>query len=77
MCRQLGFPGVVTALSYSAFGEGSGPIFMSHVQCVGTENTLQQCQYRDWVQSKLVTGYEVGVICKTHKTRLNDNGKLL
>ena len=77
VCRQLGFPGVITALSYSAFGEGPGPILMSRVQCVGAENTLQQCQYRDWVKSSLATGNEVGVICKTHEFRLNKGGKLL
>ena len=77
MCRQLGFPGVITALSYSAFGEGSGPILTYLIQCVGTENTLQQCQYRDWVNSPLATGNEVGVICKTHEFRLNKGGKLL
>lgn len=75
VCRQLGFPGVITALSYSAFGEGSGPVQMSDVHCVGTENTLQQCQYHDGLYSTSNSGSEVGVICKTHDFDPDDNGK--
>ena len=77
VCRQLGFPGVVTALSYSAFGDSPGPSLMSRVQCAGTENSLQQCQYRDWVKSPSAKGYQVGVICKTHEFPLNKGGKSL
>ncbi|XP_068745103.1 neurotrypsin-like isoform X6 [Montipora capricornis] len=64
VCRQLGFPGVITALNYSPFGVGSGPVVMSEVQCVGTEKTLQQCQYSDMVNSR--GRYGVGVVCKSH-----------
>ncbi|KAL9984306.1 hypothetical protein ACROYT_G006582 [Oculina patagonica] len=66
VCRQLGFPGVITALRQSSFGEGSGPVVMSYVKCSGTEKTLQQCQYRDWPNSWIESNREVGVICKTH-----------
>ncbi|XP_068710420.1 scavenger receptor cysteine-rich type 1 protein M160-like isoform X2 [Montipora foliosa] len=38
---------------------------MSEVQCVGTEKTLQQCQYHDMVNSYLRGRYGVGVVCKT------------
>ncbi|XP_068745092.1 scavenger receptor cysteine-rich type 1 protein M130-like [Montipora capricornis] len=72
VCRQLGFPGVITALSWSAFGEGSGPVVMSDVQCAGTEKTLQQCQYRDMVDSYLGDLYGVGVVCKTHSFYSSD-----
>ncbi|KAL9984311.1 hypothetical protein ACROYT_G006587 [Oculina patagonica] len=65
VCRQLGFPGVITALKQSSFGEGSGPVVMSNVQCTGTEKTLQQCQYDDWPKSDIYSDREVGVICKT------------
>ena len=75
MCRQLGFPEAITAVRYSAFGEGSGPVLMSGVQCLGTEKTLQQYSYRDWVNSNLRPGYEVGVICKTFNLQPGNNGK--
>ena len=75
VCRQLGFPEAITAVGYSAFGEGSGPVLMSSVRCRGTEKTLQRCSYQDWVDSDLSPGYEVGVICKTFNLQPDNNGK--
>ena len=75
VCRQLGFPQAITAVSYSAFGEGSGPVIMSRVQCLGTENTLQQCQFRDWIKNYMNTGREVGVICQTHDFYSDNSGE--
>ena len=75
VCRQLGFPEAITAVGYSAFGEGSGPVLMSGVRCLGTEKTLQRCSYQDWVDSDLSPGYEVGVICKTFNLQPDNNGK--
>ena len=75
VCRQLGFLEAITAVEYSAFGEGSGPVLMSDVRCLGTEKTLQQCSYKDWVDSNLSPGYEVGVICKTFNLQPDNNGK--
>ncbi|XP_078359381.1 neurotrypsin-like [Oculina patagonica] len=71
VCRQLGFPRAITALSYSSFGEGSGPALMFNVQCTGREKTLQQCQYvddSDMIKSEIGDGrgHGVGVICKKH-----------
>ena len=77
MCRQLGFPEAITAVGTSAFGEGSGPVLMSGVRCLGTEKTLQRCSYQDWVNSDLGPGYEVGVICKTFNFQPDNNGKQL
>ena len=74
---QLGFPGVVTALKYSPFGEGSGPVLMSYVSCTGSEKTLQQCQYRGWLESNVWEGREAGVICKTHELDTDVRGKYL
>ena len=75
MCRQLGFREAITSVGYSAFGEGSGPVLMSGVRCLGTEKTLQQCSYRDWVNSYPWPGYEVGVICKPFNLQPDNNGE--
>ena len=75
VCRQLGFPDAITAVRYSAFGEGSRPVLMSGVRCLGTEKTLQQCSYQNWINSNLRPGYEVGVICKTFNSQPGNNGK--
>ena len=75
VCRQLGFPEAITALPYSEFGEGSGPVVMSDVQCLGTEKTLQQCSYRDWLNSHRTAKFDAGVICKTFNVQPDNNGK--
>ena len=64
VCRQLGFAGIITALNY--LPSGSVPIVMSRIQCVGTEKSLQQCQYNDFVNSDLYSNRDVGVVCKPH-----------
>lgn len=75
VCRQLGFRGVTTALRYSSFGEGSGPVLMSNVQCTGNEKTIQQCQYDDWVTNDVGNDREVGVICETPDFAADVSGK--
>ena len=40
VCRQLGFPEAITAVGYSAFGEGSGPVLMSDVRCLASNSPI-------------------------------------
>ena len=48
VCQSLGL-GVATAAKSSAyFGEGSGDIWLSDVNCTGTESNLLECDYRGW-----------------------------
>ena len=44
VCRQLGFlPQGAQALGSAFFGEGTGPILLDAVRCVGTEDRLADC----------------------------------
>ncbi|XP_061869841.1 antigen WC1.1-like [Colius striatus] len=43
-CRQLGCGPAVAALPEAAFGEGTGPVWLEKVECLGTEVALQHCR---------------------------------
>ena len=43
VCRQLGFESSGTAIGSAGFGQGSGPILLDSVTCIGSESTLASC----------------------------------
>ena len=43
VCRQLGFGSSGTPYYSAYFGEGSGPILLDNVTCIGSESTLANC----------------------------------
>ncbi|XP_072013307.1 uncharacterized protein [Amphiura filiformis] len=65
VCRQLGFPyGDVEAHRYAAFGPGTGEIWMDNVDCVGSEDYLNECSYNGWGIHNCVHTRDASVICK-------------
>ena len=65
VCRQLGFSSEgARSLSQAVFGQGSGPILLDDVRCVGTESRLADCP-ADSIGSHNCGHYEdAGVSCK-------------
>ncbi|KFV62824.1 Antigen WC1.1, partial [Dryobates pubescens] len=63
VCRQLGCGSALEAHWLAHFGPGSGPIWMSHVNCVGTESALSDCPHRGWGQHDCLHFWDVGVTC--------------
>ena len=45
VCRQLGYPNAVAALSSAHNGQGSPPIWFDGVQCLGNELDLFECMH--------------------------------
>ena len=43
VCRQLGYGSYGYSYGGAIFGQGSGPIWLDNVVCVGTESTLASC----------------------------------
>ena len=43
VCRQLGFGSSGSSYSRAYFGQGSGPIWLNYVTCVGNESMLLSC----------------------------------
>ncbi|XP_071842198.1 uncharacterized protein [Apostichopus japonicus] len=70
VCRQLGFPGVISAPGVASFGEGSGEIHMDDVECTGDESNLLSC--RHLVIDNCGHGEDAGVVCST--VLLGDEG---
>ena len=45
VCRQLGYPDAVAALTSAHYGEGTVPILLSNVSCAGHESNLIMCRH--------------------------------
>ena len=69
VCRQLGFLDG-KAQYRAAFGERPGVIWLSNMNCIGEETSLDQCQHRGWrnVDQQCDHGDDVGVVCGNRGT---------
>ena len=63
VCRQLGFPGVVSAPTNARFGPGSGQIWLDDVACSGRESSIIYCRHRGWGSHNCDHSEDASVIC--------------
>ncbi|XP_022110410.1 deleted in malignant brain tumors 1 protein-like [Acanthaster planci] len=70
-CRQLGFPGAVTATSQASYGRGSGPILLDDLLCNGNEANLEDCPHRGIGVHNCGHNEDAGVVCSP-RVRLVD-----
>ena len=63
MCRQLGFPGALRATYSATFGEGTGPILLDDVECIGTETNIGECDYLSVGENNCGHEKDAGVVC--------------
>ena len=56
--------GSVTYTTSSQFGQGTGPILMSVVECSGNESNLLDCSYQPFPYSICSHSYDVGIKCE-------------
>ncbi|XP_041453692.1 deleted in malignant brain tumors 1 protein-like [Lytechinus variegatus] len=63
VCQILGLGDTGIALSYAAFGEGSGSIILDNVQCEGTETDLFACPNNGPNIHNCVHNEDAGVSC--------------
>ena len=65
VCRQLGFPRALEAVSSAAFGPGVDPILLDNLECKGDEETLAECSHFGVGQHDCGHHEDAGVICGT------------
>ncbi|XP_038073143.1 deleted in malignant brain tumors 1 protein-like [Patiria miniata] len=64
VCRQLGFYGYNLSVRSAYFGEGTGPILIDYVGCLGNEHRLSDCAFEGW--GVLANhALDAGVLCQT------------
>ena len=65
VCRQLGFPGVISSSCCAIFGQGTGPIWLDDVRCTGNETSLSSCPRGGWGDHTYCGHYQdAGVNCQ-------------
>ncbi|NWS63925.1 DMBT1 protein, partial [Chunga burmeisteri] len=63
VCRQLGCGTAMSAPGLSGFGQGSGPIWLDGVSCLGTEATLAECPVKPWGHHACNHVEDASVVC--------------
>ena len=46
VCRQLGFRYALNAYRNARYGQGTGPILLDRVRCMGSESSLFSCGHK-------------------------------
>ncbi|XP_047229732.1 deleted in malignant brain tumors 1 protein-like [Girardinichthys multiradiatus] len=63
VCRQLGCGLPQTAFIGARFGEGTGPIWLTNVGCLGKEDGLTDCSHSGFGMNSCGHAEDAGVIC--------------
>ena len=63
VCKQLGFLDAISAVGSATFGQGSGPIQLDDLHCVGNEYALAYCSAKPIQQHDCYHFEDAGVRC--------------
>lgn len=66
VCRQLGIGGVAKGWTGAHFGSGTGPIYLTAVECTGNELALEQCPHSIWGPHHCEHSQQAGVSCNPY-----------
>ena len=70
VCRQLGFYSSVRAYkSAHRFGQGTGPIWLSTLSCLGNESSLTDCARFSFGTKNCTHSDDAGVNCAYYSDR--------
>ena len=63
VCRQLGFPFALNAYGRARYGQGTGPILLDDVSCLGNESSLFSCSHGGLENHNCAHSNDAGVRC--------------
>ena len=63
VCRQLGFHSGVIAYGSARYGQGTGPIWLSRLSCIGTESNLFECGQLSVSTKNCTHSNDASVLC--------------
>ena len=64
---MMGFRDAVCAIARAPFGQGTGPIWMDNLRCLGRETRLGDCPFNGWGINSCTHAEDGGMICATGK----------
>ena len=63
VCSELDLGKVVNARHSAYYGQGSGPIWLDDLHCVGNEQTIGDCTHLGWGNHNCDHGQDAGMMC--------------
>ena len=78
VCQQLGYQYAFSASGGSAFGRGTGPVWLDNVECTGNESSIFNCNHHGiGVYSSYCAWhhYVAGAVCYNGKHYVSANEK--
>ena len=73
MCRYLGFGQAIATKSEGLYGQGSGQIWLSNLNCTGTESSIINCSHNGWGSTYCNQNSDASVKCAAPKGNVSIN----
>ena len=69
VCRTLGFYSSVWAYGSARYGQGTGPIWLSRLSCIGNESSLFECDQLSVAAKNCTHSDDASVSCSGNRRK--------